>query len=47
MAVLVVTRLYSLLIDGPPGSHTLIYLGLEALLAAVFLGWPPPARFVL
>jgi hypothetical protein len=42
MAVLVVTRLYSLLVDGPPGSHTLIYLGLEALLAGVFLGWPPP-----
>ena len=42
MAVLVVTRLYSMLIDGPPGSHTLIYLGVEVLLAAVFLGWPPP-----
>ncbi len=43
MAVLVVNRLYSLLLDGSPGSHTVIYLGLEALLAAVFLGWPPPA----
>ena len=42
MAVLVVTRLYSFLIDGPPGSHTIIYLGVEVLLAAVFLGWPPP-----
>jgi hypothetical protein len=42
MAVLVVTRLYSLLRDGLPGSHTLIYLGVEVLLAAVFLGWPPP-----
>jgi len=47
MAVLVATRLYSLLLDGPPGSHTLVYLGLEAVLAAVFLGWPPPIRFVL
>ena len=47
MAVLVVTRLYSLLLDGPPGSHTLIYLGLEALLAGVFLGWPPPVRLML
>ncbi len=42
MAVLVVTRLYSLLVDGPLGAHALIYLGLESLLAAVFLGWPPP-----
>ncbi len=47
MAVLAVTRLYSLLIDGLPDSHTLIYLGLEALLAAVFLGWPPPVRIAL
>ena len=42
MAVLVVTRLYSLMVDGSPGSHTIIYLGVEVLLAAVFLGWPPP-----
>ena len=42
MAVLVVSRLYSLLLDGPPGSHTIVYLGVEVLLAAVFLGWPPP-----
>jgi len=42
MAVLVVTRLYSLLVDGLPGSNTIIYLGVEVLLAAVFLGWPPP-----
>ena len=42
MAVLVVVRLSSLLLDGPSDSHPLIYLGLEALLAAVFLGWPPP-----
>ncbi len=43
MAVLVVNRLYSWLLDGSPGSYTVIYLGVEALLAAVFLGWPPPA----
>ncbi len=43
MAVLVLARLYSLLLDGPPGSHAVVYLGLESLLAAVFLGWPPPA----
>ena len=43
MGVVVVNRLYSLLLDGPPGSQSVIYLGFEALLAAVFLGWPPPA----
>jgi hypothetical protein len=37
-----VARLYSLLIDGPPGSTTLTYLAAEVLLAAVFLFWPPP-----
>ena len=43
MAVLVVARLYSILLDGPPDSHMLVYLGVEVLLAAVFLAWPPPA----
>ncbi len=42
MAVLILTRLYSLLVDGPPGSTTLVYLGVETLLCGVFLGWPPP-----
>ena len=42
MAALVVARLYSLLIDGPPGSTTLTYLAAEVLLAVVFLFWPPP-----
>ena len=42
MAVLVVARLYSLLLDGLPDSATLVYLGVETLLCAVFLIWPPP-----
>ncbi len=42
MAVLIVSRLYSMLADGWPNSSTLTYLGVETLLAAVFLLWPPP-----
>lgn len=42
MAVLVVARLYSILVDGAPGTTTLTYLAVEALLAGVFLLWPPP-----
>ena len=42
MAALVVARLYSWLIDGPPGATSHTYLIIEALLAAVFLLWPPP-----
>lgn len=42
MAALVVARLYSWLIDGPPGATSHTYLVIEALLAAVFLLWPPP-----
>lgn len=42
MAAVVVSRLYSLLVDGLPGSTSLIYLAIEALLGGVFLLWPPP-----
>ena len=42
MAVLVLSRLYSLLVDGWPGGLTLTYLGVECALAALFLIWPPP-----
>ena len=42
MACLVVSRLYSILVDGRPGATTLTYLAVEALLAGVFLLWPPP-----
>jgi len=44
MALLVVARLYALVVDGPPGPMTLVYLAAEAVMAAVFLAWPPPAR---
>ncbi len=42
MAAVVVSRLYSLLVDGLPGATSLIYLAIEALLGGVFLAWPPP-----
>ena len=41
MALQVVARLYSMVVDGWPGLMTLSYLGVELLLAAVFLLWPP------
>jgi Domain of unknown function (DUF4345) len=41
MALLVVARLYSIVVDGRPGLVTLSYLGVELLLTAVFLIWPP------
>ena len=43
MALLVVARLYSILVDGRPGPMTLVYLLVEAGLAGLFLLWPPPA----
>jgi hypothetical protein len=42
MSAMVIARLYSLLLDGRPGGPTVCYLAVEALLAAVFLLWPPP-----
>lgn len=42
MLVLVTARLISLWLDGVPGLATLTYLGVEAALAILFLGWPPP-----
>jgi len=42
MAALLVARVYSLIVDGRPGAMTLVYLGVEAVLAMVFLFWPPP-----
>lgn len=42
MVMLVVSRLYSLLVDGMPGPTTLLYLVVEGLMAIVFLAWPPP-----
>ncbi len=42
MLVVAVARLYSCLVDGPPGATTLGYLALESIMAGVFLLWPPP-----
>jgi hypothetical protein len=42
MAALVVARIYSLIVDARPGAMTMVYLGVEGLLAGVFLVWPPP-----
>ncbi len=41
MAFLVIACLYSLIIDGMPGSATLTYLLAEITMAGVFLLWPP------
>ncbi len=43
MVFLVVARVYSMVVDGVPGRASKIYLGVEAILGAIFLGWPPPA----
>jgi hypothetical protein len=42
MAALVVARIYSMVVDGVPGPMTMVYLACEAVMAAVFLAWPPP-----
>ena len=42
MMALVVARLYSMAIDGLPGGLTMLYLIIEALMATIFLTWPPP-----
>lgn len=41
MALLVIARLYSLVTDGWPGGMTFMYLVVEAVMAVVFLVWPP------
>ena len=42
MAMLVMARVYSLLVDGMPGTMSMLYLFSELALALVFLLWPPP-----
>ena len=42
LAALVVARIYSIAVDGVPGAWTLVYLAVEAVMAAVFLVGPPP-----
>ena len=41
MALVVVARTYSLIVDGRPGEMFLLYLAVEALMAVVFLAWAP------
>ena len=41
MVLLVIARLYSLITDGWPGGMTILYLIVEAVMALVFLAWPP------
>jgi hypothetical protein len=42
MVFLVAARVYSMAVDGIPGRASRIYLGVEAILGAIFLGRPPP-----
>jgi len=42
MVFLVVARVYSMVVDGAPGLANNVYLGVEAALGIMFLGWPPP-----
>lgn len=44
MAALVAARIYSIVVDGMPSPTTLVYLAVEAAMAAVFLLWPPPVN---
>ena len=42
MVFLVAARVYSMVVDGVPGLANNVYLGVEASLGTMFLGWPPP-----
>jgi len=42
MAMLVMSRGYSIVVDGMPGTMSMVYLVVELTLALVFLLWPPP-----
>ena len=42
MAMLVMSRGYSIILDGMPGTMSMVYLVVELTLALVFLLWPPP-----
>jgi uncharacterized protein DUF4345 len=42
MLAVAISRLYSILVDGPPDAMGASYLGIEAVLGGVFLFWPPP-----
>lgn len=43
MVFLVAARVCSMVVDGIPGLASTVYLGVEAGLGALLLGWPPPA----
>ena len=42
MAMLVMARGYSIVVDGMPGTMSMVYLVVELILALFFLLWPPP-----
>ena len=42
MAMLVIARGYSIIVDGIPGKMSMVYFVTELALALVFLLWPPP-----
>jgi hypothetical protein len=42
MAFVAASRIYSMAVDGLPNLTGKLYLGIEAALGAIFLGWPPP-----
>ena len=44
MMLLVVSRVYSIIVDCMPGSKTLLYLAIETGLALVFLVLPPVTK---
>ncbi len=41
MALVVVARTYSLIVDGSPGGMFLLYPAVEAVMGVVFLAWVP------
>ena len=44
LTFLVVARAYSIIVDGMPGISSITYLAVEAVMAAIFLLWPPPVH---
>jgi hypothetical protein len=41
-ALVAAARGYSLIVDGRPDRKTILYLGVEIILAVILLSWPPP-----
>ena len=42
MVFVVAARIYSMVVDGFPNLTGKLYLGVEAALGTIFLGWSPP-----